>query len=128
MNGGQSACRKLCVLVNEFALPAVFVRTPQAPMLQKIGLMKEGFSLRVDRVEDKGGLVFVHGKWLTGSALDAESVAIERTGKPLSVHEVHFGEEPHSLLLVCGRYMPAAREVAPGDRLVSLQTSSQIHS
>lgn len=90
--------------------------------------MKESFSLRVDSVEEKCGLVFVHGKWLTGSALDAESVAVERTGKPLAVHEVQFGEEPHSLLLVCGRYMPAAREVAPGDRLLAHQTNSQIHS
>jgi hypothetical protein len=97
-------------------------------MPEKIGPMKEGFSLRVDRVEDKAGLVFVHGKWLTGSALDAESVAVERTGKPLSVHAVQFGEEPLSLLLVCGRYMPAALEVAPGDRLVARQTNSQIHS
>lgn len=97
-------------------------------MAQKIGPMKEAFSLHVDRVEDKAGLVLVHGRWLTGSALDAESVAIERTGKALSVHAVHFGEEPLSLLLVCGRYMPAAREVAPGDRVVARQTNSQIHS
>jgi hypothetical protein len=90
--------------------------------------MRENFSLRVDRVEDKADLVLVYGRWLAGSALDAESVALERTGKPLSVHAVHFGEEPLSLLLVCGRYMPAAREVVPGDRLVALQTNSQIHS
>jgi hypothetical protein len=93
-----------------------------------MGTMKEHFSLRVDRVEDKAGLVFVHGEWLTGSALEAESVSVERTGKPLSVHAVHFGEGPHSLLFVCGRYMPAAREVAPGDRLIARHTSSQIHS
>jgi len=84
--------------------------------------------LRVDRVEDKAGLMMVHGRWLTGSALDADSVTVERTGRPLPVHAVHFGEEPLSLLLVCGRYMPAAREVAPGDRLVARQTNSHIHS
>lgn len=81
--------------------------------------MRQAFSLHVDRVEDKADLVLVHGRWLTGSALDAERVSIKRTGKPLSVHAVHFGEEPLSLLLVCGRYMQAAREVAPGDCLVS---------
>lgn len=92
-----------------------------------MGTMKEHFSLRVDRVEDKAGVVLVYGRWLTGSALDAESVAVERTGKALSVHAVHFGEEPLSLMLVCGRYMPAAREMAPGDRVVARQTNSQIH-
>jgi hypothetical protein len=109
-------------------MPPVFVQPSQAQMPQKISAMKEAFSLHVDRVEDKAGLVLVCGRWLTGSALDAESVAIERTGKALSVHAVHFGEQPLSLVLVCGRYMPAAREVAPGDRLVSRQTNSQIHS
>lgn len=109
-------------------MPWVLVPSPQAPTQPKIGTMREYFSLRVDRVEEKAGLVFVRGEWLTGSALEAESVAIERTGKPLSVHAVHFGEEPHSLLLVCGRYMPAAREVAPGDRLIARHTNSQIHS
>ena len=54
-------------------------------------------------------LVLVLGRWLTGSALDAENAVLERTGKPLSVRAVHFGEAPLSLLLGLGQ-VPARGE------------------
>ena len=90
--------------------------------------MKEALSLRVDQVYEKGGLLHVVARWLSGSALDIDNLVLERTGKPFSVHERHFAEEPMSLLLICGKYMPAAREVAPGDVLVASQSNSQTHS
>ena len=81
--------------------------------------MSEPFVLEVHKVHRRSsGLVQIEGRWLTGSALDAESLVLERTSEPVTCREVEFAEAPLSLLLVCGRMKDAAEAVRVGDKLV----------